>query len=232
MVRPASAPRWGRPWSSAYALDSVATDASIFKTVKAGVAGTTMPAWSGKLSDDDIWKVALYINGIRGNAINAPVAGNVTHGQQIFTAQCSSCHVVNGAGGFTGPDLSNIASNRKVASIVDALTKDKHKIYAGGSAHIKFISPMTNYLPVRLTLRNGKVIKGSLMNESADALEVLGDDNALHVVDRADMKSQVRESKSRMPTDWDKRLTPVEFTDLLAYVTRLSTRPPKTASAK
>ena len=212
--------------------DTAATDASIFKTVKNGVAGTTMPAWSGKLSDDDIWKVAAYIKGIRGNAIDAPVAGNVGHGQQVFTAQCSSCHTVNGQGGMTGPDLSNIASGRKVATIVDALTKPKHKLYSGGSAHIKSILPLNNYLPVKVTMRDGKVISGVLMNESSDAFEILGDDKSLHVIDRADVRKEDIQSTSLMPTNYDKKLTPVEFTDLLAYVTRLSTRPAKTVAAK
>jgi hypothetical protein len=37
------------------------------------------------------------------------------------------------------------------------------------------------------------------------------------------------EPKSLMPTDYDKRLTPTEFQDLMAFLTRLYVAPPSPA---
>jgi putative heme-binding domain-containing protein len=218
----------GPPLSSGSHPDANTSDAVVFRLIKNGVAGTIMPGWSDKLSDDDIWKIALYIRGIRGNAADAPVAGNVAHGEEIFygKGQCGNCHMVKGKGGITGPELSNIAAMRKVTTIVDALTKPKHKIYPGGSAHIKVLSAMDNYLPVRVVLKNRKVVSGTLLNENLSSLQILGEDQELHMIDRATVASETYADKSAMPTDYDKRLTPVEFTDLLAYVTRQSVKPP------
>jgi putative heme-binding domain-containing protein len=215
-------------------VDANAPDQSIFNLVKAGVPGTTMPSWNGTLSDDDIWKVALFIKGVRGNAIDSPVAGDVAHGQDIFwnKGQCGSCHVIQGKGGLAGPDLSNIAANRKVTSLMEALTKAKHKVYPGGSAHIKALTPLDNYLPVHVSLKNGKKLSGTLLNESITSLQILGDDQTLHMVDMGDVRSFDLGAKSAMPTDYDKRLTPVEFTDLMAFLTRQSTKPKPATAAR
>ena len=207
--------------------DTVATDESLFKMIKAGVPGTIMPGWDGKMSDDDIWKVAAYIKGLRGPAINAPVPGDVVHGEEIFfgKGQYGNCHMVKGRGGMSGPELSNIATGRKVANMVDALTKPKHHIYGFGSAHIRALTALDSYLPVKVVPKSGKPVNGTLMNESVTSLQILGDDGELHLLDRADVRSMTVADKSPMPTDYDKRLTPVEFNDLLAFLSRQSTRP-------
>ena len=98
--------------------------------------GTQMPPFGSRLPDDDIWKVAAYIRGLRGTAIDAPGAGDAALGEQIFWAkgECGNCHMVKGKGGLIGPDLTNLAGTRKTASIVDALTKPLHKVFGDGGA--------------------------------------------------------------------------------------------------
>ena len=80
---------------------------------------------------------------------------------------------------------------------------------------------------VRVTTATGKVIIGVLKNEDSYSLQVMGTDNELHMFERAKVKV-VYETKSLMPTDYDKRLQPDEFKNLLAYLTRLHVPPPKT----
>src|SRR5881227_1539451 len=53
------------------------SDAQIFEAIKNGIPGTQMPPFGTQLSDDDIWKVAAYIRGLRGTAVDAPAAGDV-----------------------------------------------------------------------------------------------------------------------------------------------------------
>jgi hypothetical protein len=55
----------------------------------------------------------------------------------------------------------------------------------------------------------------------------MGTDNELHLFERAKVKV-VYETKSLMPTDYDKRLQPDEFKNLIAYLTRLHVPAPKT----
>jgi putative heme-binding domain-containing protein len=192
-----------------------------------------MPPFGAQLSDDDVWKVAAYIRGLRGTAIDAPAAGDAALGEQICWAkgQCGNCHVVKGKGGLVGPDLTNLGGTRKTASIVDALTKPIHKVFGDGGAIPRILIPNTTYQPVRVTAVDGKVITGVLKNEDSYSLQIMGTDNQLHMFDRAKVKV-VYEPTSLMPTDYDKRLTADEFKNLLAFLTRLYVPIPPPAPAR
>jgi putative heme-binding domain-containing protein len=136
--------------------------------------------------------------------------------------------VVKGKGGLVGPDLTNLAGTRKTASIVDALTKPLHRVFGDGGAIPKILIPNTTYQPVRVTTADGKAITGVLKNEDSYSLQVMGTDNELHMFDRGKMKV-VYETKTLMPTDYDKRLVPEDFKNLLAYLTRLHVAAPPPA---
>ena len=198
-----------------------ATDAQIFEAIKNGIAGTQMPPFGAQLSDNDIWKVAGYIRGLRGTAVDAPLPGDVAMGEQIFwgKGECGSCHVIKGKGGLIGPDLTNLGGTRKTASIVSALTKEQHRVFGDGGAIPRVLIPNTTYQPVRVTTSDGKTITGVVRNQDSYSLQIMGTDNQLHMFERSKVKV-VFESKSLMPTDYDKRLTPDELKNLLAFLTR------------
>ena len=113
------------------------TDNEIFDTIKNGIAGTQMPPYRGQFTDDQIWRITAYIRGLRGTAIDTPASGNVANGEAIFWGKgtCGTCHMMKAKGSILGPDLSNLAGTRKVQNIVDALTKEEHKIAADGGTH-------------------------------------------------------------------------------------------------
>lgn len=201
-------------------------DTEIFDAVKNGIPGTGMLPLGARLSDDDIWKVTAYIEALRGTAIDAPLAGNVAHGKEIFwgKGQCGSCHMIDGKGGLIGPDLSDIAGIRKANSIADALTKSEHEVYNPGGQRQHVLLPLATYRPVTVTTVDGKTIDGVVLNQDNFSIEIMGDDNQLHLFDRTKVKVTVA-TKSLMPTDYDKRLTPDEFKDLLAFLTHQGTIP-------
>jgi cytochrome c oxidase cbb3-type subunit III len=199
------------------------TDQEVFDAIKNGITGTQMPPFGSKMTDNEIWAITAYIHGLRGTAIDAPAQGNVAGGEAIFwgKGQCGSCHMVKAKGSILGPDLTNLAGQRKVVSIVDALTKAQHRIAADGGTHDTTLLPLQTYQPVRVTTADGRVINGILKNEDSFSLQVLGRDEKLHLLKRAAVKEVYYEPKSLMPTDYDKRLTATEFQDLMAYLTRL-----------
>jgi len=201
-------------------------DAQVFNTIKNGVSGT--PMGPQKLSEDEIWKITTYIHALRGTAIDNPLPGDVAHGEQIFwgKGQCGNCHMLGGKGGLTAPDLNNIAGTRKASTIVDALTKEQHHEYGSGGAHLKSLPTMDSYLPVHVTTAEGKIIDGVLLNQDGYSLQVMGNDQRLHSFDRARLRRVDIETKSLMPTDYDRRLASEEFKDLLAFLTRQGMKPP------
>jgi putative heme-binding domain-containing protein len=203
------------------------TDAQIFDAIKHGIPETVMPAQQSKLNDDQIWKITAYVKGLRGTAIDAPSPGNMAHGEAVFwgNGECGSCHMVRGRGSIIGPDLSNLAGSRKINSIIAALTSEQHRVYGPGGAQPHNLVPLQTYPVVQVTILDGKTVRGVLRNEDSFSMQIMGLDEQLYLLDRANLKTIVYETKSLMPTDYDKRLSKMEFDDLLAFLTRLGSPP-------
>jgi putative heme-binding domain-containing protein len=209
-----------------FALQSAS---EIFGAIKNGIPATGMPPHPN-LADDDIWKVTAYIQALRGTAIDAPAEGDVSLGEQVFwgKAECGKCHMIRGKGGIIGPELSAIADTRKTASIVDALTNPGYRVQGDGGAIPRKLEPPQNYRAVRVTMPDGRVIRGVLKNEDSVSLQILGvEDSRLHLLDRSRVKDVVYEKTSLMPRDYKTRLTSEEFQNLLAYLTRQTRREPR-----
>src|SRR5882724_11849806 len=90
------------------------SDDDLFSAIKNGIPGTLMPP-SG-LPDNNVWKIVAYIRSLRSTASDEFVSGDVKHGEEVFQgkARCGDCHMLNGRGGLLGPDLSNVASERRL----------------------------------------------------------------------------------------------------------------------
>jgi putative heme-binding domain-containing protein len=208
------------------------SDNQILDVIRNGAPGTVMPAWKGKLADDDILKIGAFLHSLRGTAIDNPLAGNVAHGEEIFwgKGQCGSCHMLGGRGGLRGPDLTNIAAERKSNLIIDALTKANHRVYGDGGVHLRTLPAMDTYDAVHVTLTSGRAFDGVLLNQDSYSLQLMGDDNQLHLLDRSEVGA-LTVKPPLMPTDYDKRLTKEEFADLMAFLTRQGRKTPATAPA-
>jgi putative heme-binding domain-containing protein len=187
------------------------SDGELFDAIRMGIPGTQMPPTG--LSETDAWKVTAYIRSLRATAIDAPAKGDTANGEQIFWGKgnCGACHMLRGKGGLMGPDLTNLAAQRKLSSIRDALTKSKP-------------TPSPGYQPVRIVTASGEVVSGVLKNEHNFSLQVLGSDNALHLFARDELREVNYEAKSLMPADYGQRLAPNELEDLLAFLSRQGSR--------
>jgi cytochrome c oxidase cbb3-type subunit III len=198
------------------------SEAPIVAVIHNGIPGTAMPAFSGQMSDDDIGKIGAYIHALRGTALDNPLPGDVKHGEEIFWSkgQCGGCHALAGRGNPAGPDLTDIAALRKSTAIVDALTKVEHRLYGdGGAFHLPLIPPM-DYSPVHVVTKDGRVLDGLMRNQDAWSVQFVTMDGKLHSFERSGVRSVTIKPTSIMPTDYDKRLSPSEFRDLTAFLTR------------
>jgi putative heme-binding domain-containing protein len=212
--------------SRATTLRGERSEAQILDIVRNGIPGTGMPAWKARLSEADIANIGAYVHALRGTAIDNPLPGDPAHGEQVFWGKgaCGSCHMLGGRGGVIGPDLGNIAAQRKAAAISDALTKVQHRVFGDGGVHLPGI-PLMDYNPVTVVTRGGRSIEGVMRNQDAWSVQFMGMDSRLYSFDRSALRSVTIRPGSVMPTDYDKRLSPDEFRDLLAFLTRQGTRP-------
>jgi putative heme-binding domain-containing protein len=194
--------------------------------VRNGIPGTAMPAWGARLSNDELLKLGAYIHALRGTALDNPLPGDVAHGEAVFWGKgnCGACHAIAGRGGVIGPDLGNIAAMRKAVAISNALTKAQHRVYGDGGVHLPMLAPM-DYNPVHVVTRGGQGIDGVMRNQDAWSIQFMDMTGKLHSFARSELSSVTISAGSIMPTDYDKLLSPDEFKDLLAFLTRQGTRP-------
>jgi cytochrome c oxidase cbb3-type subunit 3 len=182
------------------------SEAAIFDAIKVGIPGTAMPA-SG-LPDPDIWCIVAYIRNIRSSASDNDVPGNVQNGMEIYQGKggCASCHMIRGQGGLIGPDLSSVGAQLTLDQIKDSLTRP--------------LPSQAGFVPVEVTTRGGEVIRGVAKNEDAFSIDVLDMQGKLHLFMKDEAGKVAHRPESLMPHNLDKTLTPTEFQDLLAMLSR------------
>jgi len=216
--------------SAATSMRGQRSDAQLMAIVKNGIPGSAMPAWNNRLSDGDISTIGAFIHAMRGTALDNPLPGDVARGEAVFwgKGQCATCHAISGRGSVIGPDLGNIAAERKSTAISDALTKAEHRVYGDGGVHLPSPPPM-DYEPVRVVTKAGRTIDGVMRNQDAWSVQFIGMDGKLYSFDRAALRKVTIQPGGIMPTDYDKRLSADEFKDLLAFLTRQGTKPAPTS---
>jgi len=216
--------------SAATSMRGQRSDAQLMAIVKNGIPGSAMPAWNNRLSDGDISTIGAFIHAMRGTALDNPLPGDVARGEAVFwgKGQCATCHAISGRGSVIGPDLGNIAAERKSTAISDALTKVEHRVYGDGGVHLPSPPPM-DYEPVRVVTKAGRTIDGVMRNQDAWSVQFIGMDGKLYSFDRAALRKVTIQPGGIMPTDYDKRLSADEFKDLLAFLTRQGTKPAPTS---
>jgi cytochrome c oxidase cbb3-type subunit III len=182
-------------------------DTSLFKVIQEGIPGTEMPgAW--QMDDKELRQTAAYIRSL-GRVSMKPVAGDVTHGRQVYEAQgCATCHTIKGAGTPMGPDLSAIGARRSAAYLSEAILDPESNV-------------PNDFLQVRVTPANGPAITGARLSEDTFTLQLRDYSGRLHAFWKRDVKEiQKERGKSPMPS-YKTKLNDADRTDLIAYLASL-----------
>jgi len=187
------------------------TAGDLFDAIKNGIRGTNMPG--SPMPDADINKIIAFIYSLRATAADVEVPGDVARGESVFhgKGQCASCHMIRGRGGILGPDLTNIAAERKLEDLKLALT-------------VAQPVPPRGYAPVEVLLKSGARIEGVAKNENNYSLQVLGRDEKLHLITRGEIAGLKHGTRSLMPVDAAERLSKDEFQDVVAFLARQARR--------
>jgi cytochrome c oxidase cbb3-type subunit III len=196
------------------------SDAAIFRTISEGVSGTEMPA--NPFEDSEIWALVAYLRSVSGGT-KTPVAGDTARGERLFfgTGACAQCHMVKGRGGRLGPDLSRVGAARSAVYLTESIREpDKDLSLAPLDPNNHYGIP-AQYDTVTAVTRDGERVVGVAKNEDAFSLQLLGQDDKLHLFLKKDLREVIHERRSLMPAYPESRLSNQELQNLLAYLTSL-----------
>lgn len=160
-----------------------------------------MPAFA--FADAEMTALVAHITALRAPAADHPsTTGDAAAGQAFFLGQgnCSRCHMIKGSGGVLGPDLTNVARERRIGQIEQALRRPETLATPG-------------YRPVTVRLKDGKTLSGIAKNESNYDLQLQGSDGALHMLSKSQIASETHEPKSLMPA-----VDAARIPDLVAFL--------------
>lgn len=134
--------------------------------------------------------------------------GSPLKGLQVFhsaKAACGACHEIGYRGGNIGPDLSKVGSIRTRRDLVEAIL-------------FPSVSFVRSYEPVAVLTKDGEVLNGLAVEESAEGITLIqGAEQRLRL--SRDEIEEIRPGKtSVMPGGLDQVLTIEEFSDLIALL--------------
>ena len=175
---------------------SVATTLLGFATISAQGAAPPSAAGGQKRAPEEI----LAVHAKDGKA------GNPEAGRPLFEKQCAICHRFGALGKDVGPDLTTITSRFKKQDILDSILWPS-----------KVISDQ--YQAEMLELKDGKVITGVLVRESAAAVVVRTADapDKPVSVPKGQIANRAPSTVSLMPEGLLDGLTDEQIADLLAF---------------
>jgi putative heme-binding domain-containing protein len=183
-------------------LPHAPTDGSLFNVIKNGIPGTDMAAALG-ITDKEIWQVAAFVRSL-GRSAPQNVPGDAAKGAASFRTRCSGCHMVNGAGGRMGPDLSDVGAKRSPANLRTSMVDANASIVPGWAV-------------ARVTLGDGSKVSGIKINEDQFSVMIREGNGKIHHIDKAGAKQIEVDSKSGMPS-YQGVIPEGELTDLVAYL--------------
>lgn len=130
--------------------------------------------------------------------------GDPAKGKELFAEHCAKCHGEPGEGGSIGPDLNTIRA------------RDARQILLAILAPNLEVAPQ--YLSYTIALDDGRVLTGTIVEETATALTIGKSDGTKETVLRSSIDAIRSSGQSLMPTGLEQQLGPQEIADIIAYI--------------
>ncbi|MBS1851160.1 MAG: c-type cytochrome [Acidobacteria bacterium] len=190
-------------------------DAQLLKVLQEGKPQAGMPAF-GALGPEKLAELLRYLRLLQGKRDSAAiVTADAEHGKALYAgkAGCGECHMVNGRGGFLGPDLSDYGANHSAGDI-------RHSILSADSR------PALHKTLARITTKEGQQVSGLVRNEDNFSLQLQSLDGAFHLLEKNDVAELTWDPLPIMPGDYGAKLSQEELNQLVAYLASLTEAKP------
>ncbi len=178
-------------------------DREMFRIVHDGIPTKGMPSFDF-LAATEIKSLVNYLRSLGSGPSQQPLRGNPVRGKELFfgKAECSSCHMIGGKGGFLGSDLTGYSRSRAPDEV-------RQGILNPGRSHQQGVEVVT---------RSGERFSGIVRNEDNFSLQVLGTDGAFHMLMKSEVEHLTRRPGPVMPEDYGQRLSSGDLDDLVSYL--------------
>ena len=131
--------------------------------------------------------------------------GDPGKGAVIYEENCTDCHVLNGDGGETGPDLTGIAA-KGLKFISAAILQPAKAISKGFETYV-------------VVDKKGRQTVGLKTRDEAAEIDITKANGDKVTIAKADIKTiAVDKNKSVMPDDLSEAMTVKDYQDLLSYL--------------
>lgn len=174
--------------------------------LRGGRPAAGMPPFES-LGQAKLQALLLYVRSLQGKGPAADLTGDPRNGRVLFfgKARCSECHMVHGAGGFLGRDLSSYGATLSPVEI-------RTNILRAGENAAK-----SNKTAV-VTVRDSRKITGVIRNEDNFSIQLQSFDGAFHFLNRSDVAQLEFLPGPIMPADYAATLKPSELDDIVNYL--------------
>jgi cytochrome c oxidase cbb3-type subunit III len=182
------------------------SDGEILEILRGGRPAAGMPPFES-FGSAKLKEVLDYLRTLQGKGTNVVLPGDPHNGKVLFfgKARCSECHMVHGAGGFIGRDLSSYGATVSPAEI-------RAKILKSGNTSNK-----ANKSAV-ISMLDAQKFTGVIRNEDNFSIQLQSFDGTFHFLSRADVRKVDFLPTPIMPTDYATTLKPAELDDLISYL--------------
>jgi quinoprotein glucose dehydrogenase len=185
------------------------SDDAIRETISKGIAGTEMPGifFNGL----QLWQLVAYVQSLSKNSEVEQPTGDPAAGQKVYTERgCNGCHRVDGEGGRSGPDLSDIGASRSLAHLRSAILNPNEKV-------------LPRDWTVKAVTKDGTSVTGRRMNEDTFSVQVLDAEARLVSLAKSNLASFEVDKESTMPA-YQGMIRGKDLDDLVAYLASLRQR--------
>ncbi len=140
-----------------------------------------------------------------------PSDGEPKKGRKVFGNNCAVCHRIRDLGKPIGPDLTDLAdqsAERLLTAILDPN---------------RAVDP--EYISYQVTLEDGRTLLGTLEDETANSVTLVGLDGETRTFLRSEIETLRSTGTSLMPEGLEENIPPGKMADLLAYLQDLGPEP-------
>src|SRR6202166_4698549 len=179
------------------------SDDEILAILRHGIPSSGMPAFS-RLGDAKLQVVVRHLRSLQGLNGKTEIAGNADEGRKLFFKDggCATCHMINGAGGFLGSDLSGYGAVMSMAEMQEQIMNHDQL-------------PRARTMVV--STRDGNRLSGFARNEDNFSLQLQTLDGNFHFLDKSTLVN-VDHSPAASAVDAEEKLTKSDLDALISFL--------------